>query len=114
MMAPAYHPEWLVKFWLMTPGLNILNPHYLLIVLAVAIALIWFLRRRRMPAEDIIGEEDQLFKHLLLRKKVIEEELSGLEGKLVSSEITDEKYETLKLDYESRLDQVQKELQQYI
>ncbi|MBS8265299.1 hypothetical protein DYI25_12665 [Mesobacillus boroniphilus] len=112
-MAPAYHPEWLVKFWLTTPGLNMVNPHYLLIALAAVIALVWFLRKRRMPAEDMIGEEDQLFKHLLLRKKVIEGELAGLEARLSAAEITEENYKLLKLDYQSHLAEVSKELEQY-
>ncbi|WP_226677607.1 hypothetical protein [Mesobacillus jeotgali] len=112
-MAPAYHPEWLVNFWLSTPGLNMVNPHYLLIVLATAIAIVWYLRRRRKPAEDIIGEEDQLFKHLLLRKKVIEGELAGLEARLSAAEITEENFEKLKLDYQNHLAKVNKELEQY-
>lgn len=112
-MAPAYHPEWLVNFWLNTPGLNMVNPHYLLIFLAAVIAVAWFLRKRRKPAEDIIGEEDQLFKHLLLRKKVIEGELAGLEARLSAAEITGEHFEKLKLDYQSHLAEVDKELKQY-
>lgn len=112
-MAPAYHPAWLVKFWLTTPGLNLVNPHYLLIVLGAVIAVSWFLRKRRKPADDIIDEEDQLFKHLLLRKKVIEGELAGLEAKLSAAEITQENFKKLKLDYQSHLAEVDKELQQY-
>lgn len=61
-----------------------------------------------------MGEEDQLFRHLLHRKKVIEEQLAGLEGKHAASEITEEKYKKLKQDYESHLDQVNKGLEQYI
>lgn len=112
-MAPAYHPEWLVNFWLSTPGLNMVNPHYLLIVLAAVIIVVWFLRKRRKPAEDIISEEDQLFKHLLLRKKVIEGELAGLEARLSEAEITEENFKKLKLDYQSHLAEVNKELEQY-
>ena len=112
-MAPAYHPEWLVNFWLTTPGVNMVNPHYLLIVLAAVIALVWFMQKRKAPAKDSIGEEDQLFKHLLLRKKVIEGELAGLEARLSSAEITEERYSEIKLDYQSHLAEVNKELEQY-
>ncbi len=112
-MAPAYHPEWLVNFWLTTPGLNMVNPHYLLIVLAAAITAVWFWRKRRKPAEDIIGEENQLFKHLLVRKKVIEAELAGLEARLSAAEITEEHFNKMKLDYQSHLAEVNKELEQY-
>ncbi|ESU30954.1 hypothetical protein G3A_19235 [Bacillus sp. 17376] len=112
-MAPAYHPEWLVDFWLSTPGLNMVNPHYLLIFLAAVIAVAWFLGKRRKPAEDIIGEEDQLFKHLLLRKKMIEGELAGLEARLSAAEITEEHFEKLKLDYQSHLAEVNQKLKQY-
>ncbi|MBT2683940.1 hypothetical protein [Bacillus sp. ISL-37] len=112
-MAPAYHPEWLVKFWHSTPGLNMVNPHYLLIFLTAVIIVVWFLRKQRKPAEDTIGEEDQLFKHLLLRKKVIEGELAGLEARLSAAEITEENFEKLKLDYQSHLAEVNKELEQY-
>jgi hypothetical protein len=113
-MVPAYHPEWLVNFWLSTPGLNMVNPHYLLIVLGAVIALAWFLRKQRKPAVDIIAEEDQLFKHLLLRKKVIEGELAGLEARLSAAEITEENFKKLKLDYQGHLAEVNKELEQYI
>ena len=112
-MAPAYHPEWLVNFWLATPGLNMVNPHYLLIVLGAAIAIVWYSRRRRKLAEDINGEEDQLFRHLLHRRKVIEGELAGLETRLSAAEITEENFHKLKFEYQSHLAQVNKELKQY-
>ena len=112
-MVPAYHPEWLVNFWLSTPGLNMVNPHYMLIVLAAVIIVVWFLRKKRMPAEDIISEEDQLFKHLLLRKKVIEGELAGLEARLSAAEITEEHFKKMELDYHRHLAEVNKELEQY-
>ncbi|MBT2692979.1 hypothetical protein [Bacillus sp. ISL-55] len=112
-MAPAYHPEWLVKFWLSTPGLNMVNPHYLLIFLTAVLIVVWFLRKRRKPAEDSISEEDQLFRHLLHRKKVIEGELVGLEARLSAAEITEENFNKMKLDYQSHLAEVEKELKQY-
>ena len=112
-MAPAYHPEWLVKFWLTTPGLNTVNPHYLLIVLGAAITVVWFLRKRKAPAEDVIGEEDQVFRHLLHRKKVIEGELARLEARLSGAEITEETFHKMKMDYQSHLAEVNRELKQY-
>ena len=112
-MTPAYHPEWLVKFWLTTPGLNMVNPHYLLIVLAAVIGVVWFLRKRKAPSEEVISEEDQLFRHLLHRKKVIESELAGLEARLSAAEITEENFHKMKFEYQSHLAQVDKELKQY-
>jgi hypothetical protein len=112
-MTPAYHPEWLVNFWLSTPGLNMVNPHYLLIVLAAVISVVWFLRKRTAPSEEIISEEDQLFRHLLHRKKVIEGELAGLEARLSAAEINEEHFNKMKLAYQGQLAQVDKELKQY-
>jgi hypothetical protein len=111
-MAPAYHPEWLVNFWMTTPGLNLLNPHYVLMFLVVVIALLWFFQRKRTAVHEVIDENEKLFRHLLLRKKVIEEELAGLEGRLGSTEMTEEINKRM-LDYQGRLDQVNKELEQY-
>jgi hypothetical protein len=113
-MAPAYHPEWLVNFWLATPGLNLLNPHYVLIFLGAAVALNWFYqRKKRLAAEEVITEEEQLFKHLLLKKKVIETELAGLQGRLISAEMTKETFNNRKLEYHRQLNEVNKELEQY-
>lgn len=112
-MAPAYHPEWLVNSWLTTPGLNLLNPHYVLMFLVVVSALLWFFQRKRTAVNEVIDDNEKLFRHLLLRKKVIEEELAGLEGRLGSAEMTEEINKRM-LDYQGRLDQVNKELEQYI
>ncbi|RSD27827.1 hypothetical protein [Mesobacillus subterraneus] len=112
-MGPAYHPEWLVTFWLTTPGLNLLNPHYVLIVLAVILAAGWFMKKRRTKAAEILDEEDQVFKHLLLKKKVIEQQLQELEARLMAAEVTEESFRKMKQDYHSHLDQVNKELEQY-
>lgn len=111
-MAPAYHPEWLVNFWLTSPGLNLLNPHYVLMFLVVVIALLWFFQRKRTAVHEVIDDNEKLFRHLLLRKKVIEEELAGLEGRLGSAGMTEEINKKM-LDYQGRLDQVNKELEQY-
>ena len=112
MMGPAFHPEWLGTFWLSTPVLDVLNPHYLLIISAGI--MIWYLiRKKRGSNEDISGKEDQLFKHLFIRKNVIEEQLAGLEAKLKAAEINKEDYAKLFNDYQNHLEQVKKELQQY-
>ncbi|WP_226085539.1 MULTISPECIES: gas vesicle protein GvpG [Mesobacillus] len=112
-MTPAYHPEWLVKFWLTTPGFNMVNPHYLLIVIAAVIGVVWFVQKRKAPSEKIISEEDQLFIHHLHRKKVIERELAVLEARLAEAEITEENFNKMKNEYQSHLAQVNKELKQY-
>ncbi|MBT2680773.1 hypothetical protein J7E38_17315 [Bacillus sp. ISL-35] len=112
-MAPAYHPEWLVNFWLTTPGLNLLNPHFVLTFLGVVIALLWFLKRKRTGALEVVDDNEKLFRHLLQRKRVIEEELARLDGRLSSTEIIEEIFIERKLDYQGQLDQVNKELKQY-
>lgn len=112
-MGPAYHPEWLVTFWLTTPVLNALNPHYLLIITAAVIGSSYFIRKKRSSNEELPGKEEQMFKHLLLRKNVIEEQIDGLEAKLKAAEINTEDYEKLFSDYQRHLTQVKKELQQY-
>jgi len=113
-LGPAYHPEWLVTFWLTTPVLNALNPHYLLIIIAAVIGSSYFIRKKRSSNEEEFPEkEEQMFKHLLLRKNVIEEQLDGLEAKLKAAEINDEDYEKLFNDYQRHLNEVKKELQQY-
>jgi hypothetical protein len=113
MMGPAYHPEWLVTFWLSIPVLNALNPHYLLIIIAAVIGSSYFLRKKRSSNEELPEKEEQMFKHLLLRKNVIEEQLVGLEAKLKAAEINAEDYEKLFKDYQRHLNLVKKELQQY-
>lgn len=112
-MGPAYHPEWLVTFWLTTPGLNWLNPHYLLILLAAGLVIRYFLKRRDTEAVENPDAEDLRFKHLLLRKKVIEEQMEGLETKRHAGEITDSEFADKISDYRSHLEQVKLELQQY-
>jgi len=37
MDTPPFHPEWLVRFWLETPGLNRLEPHLTLMIVVVCI-----------------------------------------------------------------------------
>ncbi|MEH7886095.1 hypothetical protein V7654_17480 [Bacillus sp. JJ1609] len=108
-MGSAYHPEWLVTFWLSTPLLNALNPHYLLMILAAAIFIRLFMKKKNVTL-DI---EDQHFRHLLAKKNVIEEQLAGIERKLMADEITNEIYAQTVKAYLTHLEQVKKELQQY-
>ncbi len=108
-MGPAYHPEWLVTFWLSTPVLNALNPHYLLMILAAAIFIRLFMKKKNVTL-DI---EDQHFRHLLAKKNVIEEQLAGIERKLMADEITNENYAQTVKAYQTHLEQVKEELKQY-
>lgn len=108
-MGPAYHPEWLVSFWLSTPVLNLLNPHYLLIILGASILIRFFLKKKAENSDT----EDQRFRHLLAKKNVIEEQLSGLEEKFKAVEMTKEDYMKSVKDYQKLLEQVKEELQQY-
>lgn len=108
-MGPAFHPEWLVTFWLSTPGLNALNPHFLLIILAAAIFIRLFIKKKNVT----LDAEDQHFRHLLTKKNVIEEQLAGIERKRMADEITNENYAQTVKAYQTHLEQVKKELQQY-
>lgn len=112
-MGPAYHPEWLVTLWLTTPGLNWLNPHYVLIFLGAGLVVRYFMKRRDTEAVENPDAEDLRFKHLLLRKKVIEEQMEGLEAKRNAGEITESEFAEKVLEYRSHLEQVTHELQQY-
>jgi hypothetical protein len=112
-MGPAYHPDWLVSFWLSTPGLNWLNPHYLLIILAAVFVLRYFIKRGTENQSEPPDTEDVRFKHFLLRKKVIEEQMAGLEVKRKAAEITEEDFLRKLKDYQNQLEQVKNELQQY-
>ena len=112
-MGPAYHPEWLVTFWLTTAGLNWLNPHYLLIILTAGMIVRHYMKKKNAPEVEIPDTEDQRFKHLLLRKNVIEEQMGGLDKKLKAAEINEEDFSKKMKDYHTHLEQVKKELQQY-
>lgn len=112
-MGPAYHPEWLVTFWLSTPGLDRLNPHYLLIVLAAGLIVLHFLRRKPVIHEGLEDREEQAFKHLLLRKSVIEEQIGALEGKIKAGDIPEADLTKKLEEYQHHLEQVKKELQEY-
>lgn len=108
-VGPAYHPEWLVTFWLSTPVLKMLNPHYLLIIFGAGFLIRFFLKKKA----EIPDTEDQRFRHLLSKKNVIEEQLNGLEEKFEAVEITKEDYMKSLKDYQKLLEQVKEELQQY-
>lgn len=108
-MGPAYHPEWLVTFWLSTPVLNALNPHYLLMILAAAIFMLLFMKKKKVT----LDVEDQHFKHLLAKKNVIEEQLAEIEKKLMADEKTNENYAQTVKAYHTHLEQVKEELKQY-
>ena len=112
-MGPAYHPEWLVTFWLTTPGLNWLNPHYLLMIAGVGLVITYLVKRKKTEAVDMADPEDERFKHLLLRKKVIEEQMENLEGKRRAAEISEADFAGKITDYENHLKQVKNELHQY-
>ncbi|PLR98212.1 hypothetical protein [Bacillus sp. T33-2] len=109
---PAFHPEWLVTFWLTTPGLNLLNPHYLLIFIAIFTLGMYFFRKQRV-AVQVPDEDEKRFKHLLMKKTVIEKQVDELEESRKQGSLTEEKYEQKAKELEKHLDQVKKELLHY-
>lgn len=109
---PAFHPDWLISFWLGTPILNKLDPHVILIFLVAFILIGLFSRRKRMQKQEPDIDEKQ-FQLLLKKKAVIEEQMTRLEIQKKQGEITEEQYAKTIAEYKQHLDGVKRELLQY-
>lgn len=111
MDIPAFHPEWIVTFWLSTPGLNKVDPHLLLLTVITLLVSVYFYKRRRngIPQPDA---EEEKFQHLLTTKQVLEKELLELEG-LSEQGISNEQYLKKKQELEKHLDLTKQRLQQF-
>lgn len=105
MDIPAFHPEWLITFWLSTPGLNKMDPHLVLFLAVVAIILIFFVKRKKQTAIKPQLDEER-FQNLLKSKNNIEKELE----EIVRSGVQDE---ARKQELEKRLALTKYELQQF-
>lgn len=105
MDIPAFHPEWLVTFWLSTPGLNKVEPHLLLILLITFFIIISYMKRRKRVLKKSHLDEEQ-FQELLQKKIDIEKELAEMIHK-------GEQSEPRKQELEKHLALTNHKLQQY-
>ena len=109
---PAYHPEWVIRFWFGTPGLRELNPHYTLFFLTIILLVVIYFKRKRVviPQPDV---EEEHFKHLLMRKNVIEKQMAELELRRVQNDISEEQYKEKLKEFQKHLNQTKQELHQF-
>lgn len=112
MNIPAFHPDWLVTFWLTTPVLNRLNPHITLIIV-VSVLFVVFFSRKKYRVKAVPDPEEERFKLLIYRKQMIEKELTKLASESVNATSPDEQVAQKKTELERMLDRTTKELQQY-
>lgn len=105
MDIPAFHPEWLITFWLSTPGLNKIDPHLVLILAIVAVILVIMAKRRKRAAIEPKLDEEQ-FQNLIKNKNQIEKELVEITQNGIQDEVR-------KQELEKRLALTKHELQQY-
>ncbi|WP_174734940.1 hypothetical protein [Mesobacillus harenae] len=109
---PPFHPDWLITFWFKTPGLNRLDPHWMLGILAVfGTVILYSLWKRKQKSEP--EADEQAFKRLLLKKNVIEEQLLNLEEQRKQGEITEVLYRKRIGEFQEHLDIVKKQLLQF-
>lgn len=111
MAAPPFHPEWLVTFWLTTPGLNKVDPHLVLALLAVLIAL--FVWKKRKNTTGIHDREEERFQHLLTKKKILQKELMDLERKFEQDFVSKDEFQQKKKELSRLLEETEQDLQQF-
>ncbi|PLR79455.1 hypothetical protein CU633_00320 [Bacillus sp. V3-13] len=111
-MNPPYHPDWLVTFWLTTPGLNLVNPHYFLIGLIVLVIGIIYLKKKKSSRNRVDSEEGQ-FQLLLTKKEIIEKQIEQLELQRKQGDVTLEQYTKTIEEYREHLQGVIRRLHQF-
>lgn len=107
---PPFHPEAVVTFWLTTPGLNVLDPHLTLTVIACLAIFIFFKKKKKRAPID---SEEQMFQALLQKRKILESQLVDLENDRVNGKISVNHYEKNVNEYKKQLEKVKKELIQF-
>lgn len=112
MDIPAFHPEWLVTFWLTTPGLNQLNPHILLILLMIILIGIYYFKKKRAEVPQPDSEERQ-FKQLLTKKAVIENELGELKSICEAGKLENDQYLEKEKELQKLLELTKQELKEF-
>ncbi|KKK38425.1 hypothetical protein WQ57_09580 [Mesobacillus campisalis] len=109
---PAFHPEWLIRFWFGTPGLNRLDPHLTLALLAFGLVLFFHVKRRR-TAEIPPNPDEERFKHLFAKQRVIERQLDELRDSHEQKQIGDELYKAKRNEFQKHLERTRQELRQF-
>ncbi|MBP2241495.1 membrane protein implicated in regulation of membrane protease activity [Cytobacillus eiseniae] len=107
--SPAFHPDWLISFWLRTPVLNRMDPHILLIILLIVVVAIIMYRRRYNQRLEPDSEEKQ-FQLLLKKKAIIEKQMTELVEQKKLGELSEEQYKKNLKEYDQHLERVKKEL----
>ncbi|WP_053360341.1 hypothetical protein [Bacillus sp. FJAT-27251] len=108
---PAFHPEWLIRFWFGTPGLNRLDPHLTLALLTLAL-LFLYMKKRRTP-EITPDPDEERFKHLLAKQRIIERQLDELRDSHEQKQIGDELYWAKRNEFQKHLERTRQELRQF-
>lgn len=112
MDTPAFHPQWLVDFWLTTPVINKIEPHLASLIVLIIIGVVLFRRYYKGRSSEGDTQEAQ-FQYLLRRKQVIEKEINSLATQLENKSITEEDYEGKLKELEQFLDKVNDDLQAF-
>ena len=109
---PAYHPEWIIRLWFSTPGLQQLNPHYTLFILTLLTIMVVYLKKKRVKVAKP-DEEEEAFKHLLMKKKVIEDQIEELTRSYEGNRISSQQYTQKRNEFQRLLDRTVHDLQQF-
>jgi hypothetical protein len=109
---PAFHPEWLIRFWFGTPGLNRLDPHLTLALLAI-VSILFLYVKRKVSAHTQPDADEERFKHLLAKQRIIEGQMAELSASRDQKLISDELYEGKMAEFQKHLDRTRQELRQF-
>jgi hypothetical protein len=109
---PAFHPEWLIRFWFTTPGLNRLDPHITLALLAAVLILFLYVKRKQTAYIQPDADEER-FKHLLAKQRIIEKQMDELSASREQKQISDELYEGKMAEFRKHLERTRQELRQF-
>jgi hypothetical protein len=109
---PAFHPEWLIRFWFGTPGLNRLDPHLTLTLMAIALFVYLYVKRKR-TADPQLDADEERFKHLLAKQRIIERQMDELKDSHEQKQIGDKIYKEKMNQYQKHLDRTRQELRQF-
>ncbi|MGA8942804.1 MAG: hypothetical protein WB502_08845 [Thermoactinomyces sp.] len=112
MDIPPFHPEWLVTFWLSTPGLNRLDPHMVLLLATGGFIGFYLYRKNRKLKAEPEWEEER-FQQLMTRKKRLEQDLEELEREHGKGEIASDCYLKKRQELEMRLEMTEHQLRQF-
>ncbi|MFE8703345.1 hypothetical protein ACFYKX_22550 [Cytobacillus sp. FJAT-54145] len=106
---PPFHPEWLITFWLTTPVLRSIEPHLVLVVI-IGVIVFLYMKKRKSLRENKIDTTENMFQHLLNKRRVIEQQIVMLEKQKKQGDISIELYEKSIDEYKEHLEHVKNEL----